>query len=159
MRNSLEKTIKNLLKKNQSKKQVFKTLRTETNHDELLHLLNSLPLETLRRKTYFITLFLAVILTLLTVKQCLYIYLHNNSNISLILGLIGPIIHLYTLRQLLLNHKIGYQLLPLLSVLALFRPENKIIPDMYMYICMAIISGILYIVLFPKKDQLNNPIH
>lgn len=156
MPTALEKTVKNLLKKNKSKEQIYHSLGTDSNCDALFCILNSLPLERLRRKTYPITLFLVAMLTLLTIKQCLFIYLHDNSNVSLIMGLIGPIIHLYTLRQLLLNHKKGYQLLPLLSVLALLRPENRIVPDMYMYLFMAIVSGILYLLLFPKNDQLKS---
>jgi hypothetical protein len=157
MRQTLEKEIKVLLQKNQSKKVVYKTLATDTNGRELTNLLNSLPLGDRRKKTFFITLFLVILLTLLTTKQVLFIYLHENSNVSLILGFIAPIIHIYIIRELLLSHRLAYQILPLLSILALFRPENRIIPDMYMYICMAVLSGLLYLFLFPKSDNLPLP--
>ena len=154
MRQTLEKEIKALLKNKQSKKAIYKTLATDTNKDELINLLNNLPLASRRNKTFIVTLFLIVLLTLLTIKQCLFIYLHENSNVSLILGFIGPIIHIYIIRELLLSHRLAYQILPLLAVLALFRPENRILPDMYMYICMAVLSGMLYLFLFPKKEQM-----
>ena len=159
MRQTLEKEIKALLKNNQSKKAIYKTLATDTNKNELTNLLNNLPLASRRNKTFIITLVLVVLLTLLTIKQCLFIYLHENSNISLILGFIAPIIHIYIIRELLLSHRLAYQILPLLSVLALFRPENRILPDMYMYICMALLSGILYLFLFPKKEQMYSQTH
>ena len=159
MRQTLEKEIKTLLKKQQSKKEIYKTLITETNSTELTNLLNNLPLYGRKKNTFIITLFLVVILTLLTIKQGLFIYLHDNSNVSLILGCIGPIIHMYIIRELLLSHRLAYQLLPLLSILALLRQENRIVPDMYMYMGMAVISCLLYFFLFPKKELLDNPVH
>lgn len=154
MRQTLEKQIKILLQKGQSKKVIFKRLATDTNRDDLTNLLNNLPTGDRRKKTFIITLFLVVLLTLLTIKQVLFIYLHENSNVSLILSLIAPIVHIYIIRELLFSHRLAYQVLPLLSVLALFRLENRIVPDMYMYICMAVLSGALYMFLFPKKEQL-----
>ena len=154
MRQTLEKEIKELLQKKQSKQKVYKTLATDTNRQELTNLLNNLPTGDRRKKTFLITLFLVVLLTLLTIKQCLFIYLHENSNVSLILGFIVPIIHIYIIRELLLSHRLAYQILPLLSVLAIFRPENRIVPDMYMYLCMAVLSGLLYLFLFPKSDRM-----
>ena len=136
---------------------VYKALVTETNKQELTNLLNNLPLGDRRKKTFFITLFLTVLLALLTTKQILFIYLHENSAVSLILGFIAPIIHLYIIRELLLSHRLAYQILPLLSILALFRPESRIVPDMYMYICMAVLSGLLYLFLFPKSDRIQLP--
>ncbi len=154
MRQTLEKEIKKLLRKKQSKQQVYKTLATDTNRQELTNLLNNLPNGDRRNKTFFITLFLVTLLILLTTKQILFIYLHENSNVSLILGFIAPIIHVYIVRELLLSHRLAYQVLPLLSVLAIFRPENRIVPDMYMYLCMAVLSGLLYLFLFPKSDRM-----
>ncbi len=159
MRQTLEKEIKALLKKQQSKKRIYKTLATEANSIELTNLLNNLPLYGRKKNTFIVTLFLVVLLTLLTIKQGLFIYLHNNSAVSLVLGCVGPIIHVYIIRELLLSHRLAYQLLPLLSILALFRQENRITPDMYMYLSMAVLSGLLYFFLFPKKELLNTPVH
>lgn len=159
MRQPLEEEIKILLQQGKSKESIYRKLKTDTNHYELANLLNSLPLGDRKKKTFAITLFLVALLVLLTIKQFLFIYLHENSNVSLILGLIGPMIHLYVMRQLLLSNRLAYQLLPLLSVLALFRSENQIEPDMYMYGCMAILSGALYFYLFPKKEQIHVQTH
>ncbi len=159
MPQSLEKEIKILLRKNQSKKTIYKTLATDANGYELTHLLNHLPLGNRRKKTFLITLCLVVLLAMLTTKQLLFIYLHENSTVSLILGFIAPIIHIYIMRELLLSHRLAYQLLPLLSILALFRPENRIFPDTYMYISMAVVSGLLYLFLFPKNEQIITPTH
>ncbi len=153
MQQSLEKEIKSLLKTNKSKRAIFKLLATETNKNELTNLLNNLPLHSRRKITFGITLFIAGLLSLLTIKQGLYVYLHSNSAASLILGFVVPIIHIYLVRELLRSHRLAYQLLPFLSILALLRPENRILPDMYMYICMATLSGVLYLFLFPKKER------
>ena len=157
MYRSLEKEIKSLLKKNLSKKKIYTTLATDANKVELTHLLNNLPHTGRKKKTSLVTVFLVILLGLLTIKQVLFVYLHGNTSISLILGFIGPVIHVFVIRELLLNHRLAYQILPLLSILALFRPENRILPDMYMYICMAVLSGLLYLFLFPKSDRMQLP--
>lgn len=154
MQNTLEKEIKIRLCRNQSKKQIYTALVTSSDKEELIHLLNTLPSHDLRKKTIYITLFLLLLLALLTVKQCLFIYLHGRFDTPTMLALIGPMIHFFIMRELLLSHRLGYQLLPVLSILALFRPENRITPDIYMYLCMAALSALLYLVLFPKSDRI-----
>jgi hypothetical protein len=154
-----EKEIKTLLRQGKSKQQIFSTLVTESNGEQLSHMLNNLPLDAKRKKTYFITLFIIALLLLLTIKQFLFVYLHENSSVSLMLGMIGPLIHIYIIRELLRSHRLAYQILPILSILALFRPESRLIPDMYMYICMAVLSGALYFHLYPKEDKIEPPAH
>jgi len=155
MSHTLEKQIKIFLQQGQSKEVIYKQLVTDSNRNELTNHLNNLPRADRKKKTFVITLFLVILLTLLTIKQALFVYLHGNSAFSLLLGFIAPIIHVYIIRELLLSHRLAYQLLPLLSILALFRQENRIVPDMYMYACMAVLSGALYLFLFPKKEQLH----
>lgn len=159
MQQNLEKQIKLLLHKNQSKKYIYDALSTEGNRDNLARLLNNLPLEKRRKKTFFVTMFVLTLLILLTTKQFLYIFLHESSNVSFFLSLIAPTIHIFVMKELIFSHKMGYQILPLLSILALFRPENRILPDMYMYLCMGILSGGLYLFLFPKSAQEILPTH
>lgn len=155
MRQTLEKQIKLLLQEGQSKEAIYQKLATDSNGHELTNHLNSLPRGDRKKKTFILTLFLIVLLALLTIKQALFVYLHQNSSFSLFLGCIAPIIHIYIIRELLLSHRLAYQILPLLSILALFRPENRIVPDMFMYAFMAVLSGALYLFLFPKKEQLH----
>jgi len=50
MRQSLEKEIKSLLRKGQSKKTIFTKLATDNNKDELTNLLNNLPLGDRKKK-------------------------------------------------------------------------------------------------------------
>lgn len=153
MQHQLEKEIKIRLKQNLSKKEIYHSLVSEQNRDELLHMLNNLPGEERNKKMLPLRLVLLTLLLLLTIKQFLFVYLHENSSIALMLGLIGPFIHMYIIRELLRNHRLGYQILPILSLLALFRPENRIIPDMFMYMGMALLSGLLYFFLFPKRER------
>ncbi|MBU1139514.1 MAG: hypothetical protein KKD01_15640 [Proteobacteria bacterium] len=156
MPHSLEKEIKIQLWNNQSKKNIYQTLATDSNKDELYHLLANLPCGGRRKKTFLVTLFLVFILTLLTIKQCLFIYFYGRFDVSAALTLVGPIIHIFIIRELLLSHRLGYQLLPILSILALFRPENQIVPDMYMYVCIAVLSALLYLLLFPKSEHMQS---
>lgn len=155
MQNPLEKEIKTQLKQNLSKKDIYTRLATEQNKNELLHMLHNLPDEKRNRKMFPLRLLLLALLLLLTIKQFLFVYLHEQSSIDLMLGLIGPLIHIYIMRELLRNHRLGYQILPILSILALlFRPETRITPDMYMYMGMALLSGLLYLFLFTGKNQI-----
>ena len=154
MQQLLEKEIKHWLKQNLSKKEIFRKLRTEQNQEELLHMLNNLPSPDRNQKTLPFRFVLLTLLVLLTIKQFLFVYLHENSSIALMLGLIGPFIHIYIMRELLRGHRLGYQILPILSILAFFRPENRIMPDILMYVSMAMISGVLFFWLFPKKERL-----
>jgi len=154
MRNPLETEIKHRLRQKQSKKAILASLLTEENKGTLQHMLNNLPDHERNKKMLPLRLVVIVLLILLTVKQFLFIYLHEVSSVDLMLGLIGPLIHVYILRELLRNHRLSYQILPLLSVLALLRPENRITPDMYMYMGMALLSGLLLLFLFPKKERI-----
>ena len=130
-------------------------MATEQNSGEVQHMLNNLPAEGLNRKMLPLRIVLLILLLLLTIKQFLFVYIVEQSSVDLMLGLIGPLIHVYIMRELLRNHRLGYQILPILSVLALLRPENRITPDTYMYVGMALLSGFLYLTLFPKRDKLN----
>ncbi len=154
MQNPLEIEIKRLLRKQQSKKEIFAALSTEENKDTLEHMLNNLPTCKRNNKMLPLRIVVIILLILLTVKQFLFVYLHEASSVDLMLGLIGPLIHIYILREILRNHRLGYQVLPLLSILALLRPENRIVPDIYMYITMALFSGLLFLFLFPKKEKI-----
>lgn len=154
MRNPLETEIKHRLRQGQSKKDIFANLSSEQNKDALQHMLNNLPDHKRNKKMLPLRLLMFTLLILLTIKQFLFVYLHEASSVDLMLGLIGPLIHVYIMRELLRNHRLGYQILPILSILALFRPENRIAPDMYMYMVMALLSGLLFFFLFPKKERL-----
>ncbi len=154
MRRALEKKISSLLKKRQSKEAIYRTLGSDSNREELTHLLNSLPREDRRKKALPLTLLLVVLLAMLTLKQFLFLYLHSHSLVAMLLGAVGPVVHLYVIHTLLRAHRLAYQALPILAVLALFRPENRISPDMYMYICLAVLAGALHLFLFPKGEQM-----
>ncbi len=154
MHNPLEKEIKRRLKQNQSKKDILAQLATAQNRGVVVHMLNNLPRHTKNRQMLPLRLVVFSLLLLLTIKQFLFVYLHESSSVDLMLGLIGPFIHVYVMRELLRNHRLGYQILPILSLLALFRPEVRIFPDIYMYLGMAFLSGLLFFVLFPKKEQI-----
>jgi hypothetical protein len=154
MRNPLEIEIKRQLRQHQSKKDIFAALCTEENKDTLEHMLNNLPTHKRNKKMLPLRIIMLILLILLTTKQFLFVYLHEASSVDLMLGLIGPLIHLYIMREILRNHRLGYQILPLLSILALLRPENRITPDMYMYMTMALLSGLLFLLLFPTKERI-----
>ncbi len=154
MRNPLETEIKRRLRQQQSKKDIFADLSTEENKDTLEHMLNNLPVHERNKKMLPLRIVMFILLILLTIKQFLFVYLHEASSVDLMLGLIGPLIHVYIMRELLRNHRLGYQMLPVLALLALFRPENRITPDMYMYMTVALLSGLLFLFLFPKKERI-----
>ena len=154
MRNPLEKEIKRRLRQNHNKRDIFKQLSNEQNQDSVAHMLNNLPNYERNRQMLPLRIVVLVLLVLLTIKQFLFVYLHEVSSVDLMLGLIGPLIHVYIMRECLRDHRLGYQILPILSLLALFRPENRIMPDTIMYLSMALLSAFLFFFLFPKKERI-----
>lgn len=156
MANPLEKEIKARLRQNLSNKEIYQSLATEQNSGEVQHMLNNLPAEGLNRKMLPLRIVLLILLLFLIIKQFLFVYIVEQSSVDLTLGLIDPLIHVYLMRELLRNHRLGYQIVPILSVPALLRPENRITLDTYMYTGMALLFGFLYLILFPKRDNLDN---
>lgn len=161
MTDTLKKQVLRELKTRTAKKAILNRLSTRENRDELVFLLNNLPLEKWRKKYLLLNWLLAAILLFLTWKilyRTAWLFMATQSqgpfNPLLLLELIVPAINFYMLRKCLGFQRQGYQFLAVLTVLALFRPENRGAPELYMYLVMLALTGLLYFGLFPKNEQL-----
>ncbi len=158
----LEKQVLAMLHGGSSKQAVLARLATRENRDELLALLNDLPTEARRRQHIWINWMLLVFLFAVTSRKIYQITLLLMAAISadrfsplLLLHLVVPAINFYILREVLLFHRRGYLFLAVISVLALFRPENRVQPDIVLYPAMAALAIALMFRLFPAREKLS----
>ncbi|MFP7753688.1 hypothetical protein ACLG6S_03375 [Thermodesulfobacteriota bacterium B35] len=161
MPDPLEKKVVAMLHGGSSKKAVLARLATKDNHSELLAILNDLPTEARRRQHIWINWMLLVFLFAVTSRKIYQITLlfmaaraADRFSPLLLLNLIVPAINFYILREILLFHRRGYLFLALISVLALLRPENRVLPDLYLYPVMTALAVFLMLRLFPRSEKL-----
>ncbi len=157
MPKSEEKSIDYLLAQGKTKRQVFDLLSEEFSQDSLLFHLNNVPMPRQRRKFRFFNFSLMVLLSYITLKKLIIAYLFKDYAIIMLSSLVVPIINLYLLREIWKFHKIGYQFLAPLSLLALVYSENRVMPDLAIYLLISALSAFLYFKLFPKQEQVKLP--
>ncbi|MCI5226468.1 MAG: hypothetical protein D3918_07365 [Candidatus Electrothrix sp. AX2] len=158
---SLEQQVRIELKKGGSKKNIFKKLATANNKDDLVWYLDQYPTAQKRQKILWIYYLLITILLIITVKKLYFIALIQLNAIAigqfsplLLVDLLVPAIHFYILTKIVRFDRQGYQFGAVLTLLALVRPENRIMPDFIMYLFVVASSVFLMLYLFPKQDQL-----
>jgi hypothetical protein len=80
----------------------------------------------------------------------------NQFSPMLLLDLAVPAINFFVLYKIIRFHKQGYQFMAVLGVLALVRPENRIIPTLPMYLVIIGLSLFLLLRLFPKQERIKD---
>ncbi|MHB8709346.1 MAG: hypothetical protein ACYC9I_10765, partial [Desulfuromonadales bacterium] len=103
-----------------------------------------------RRRYLYPNLAVCLVLAYLTLRGLVLAFQMVDAGLWMITYLVGPMIHLYVLRQLLRFRKIGYQLLFVLSLLSLLNPENRALPEVVLFPALAVAAGLLFLRLFPK---------
>ncbi|WP_456473350.1 hypothetical protein [Desulfolithobacter sp.] len=157
----LEEQVREELGKGLKKQTVLARLATPENRDNLIYILNNLPQESRRLQGRWLN-FLLVALVLTVTVQKLYLIAVlllaaaklNQFSPLLLLDLIVPAINFYVMRELLRFHRQGYQFMAVLGVLALLRSENRIFPDLYLYLAIIALSIFLLWKMFPASDKL-----
>ena len=157
-----EKTVRQLLRQGIGKKAILDRLGRDYDREDLLFYLNNLPAEPLRRRFLPLNILLCLILLALTLKN---LYLAAMFQLSaraagqfsplLFLDLVVPMINFYVLAKLVRCQRQGYQFMLVLGVLALFRAENRVMPDLAGYLLILALSGLLYKMLFPRSAVLS----
>ncbi len=157
-----EKTIRQLLRQGVGKKTILDRLDGDYDRDDLVFYLNNLPAEPLRRRFLPLNLLLCLILLARTLKTLYFSAMFQLSARAagqfsplLFLDLVVPMINFYVLAKLLRCQRQGYQFMLVLGVLALFRPENRVMPDLAGYLLILALSGLLYTLLFPRSSALS----
>lgn len=158
---SLEQQVRIELKKGGSKKNILKELATADNREELVWYLDQYPIAEKRQKILWLNYFLIVLLLVITLKKLYFIALIQLNAISigqfsplLLVELLVPAINFYILTKIIRFYRQGYQFGAVLALLALVRPENRVMPDFIMYLLVIILSSLLLAHLFPKQDKL-----
>ncbi len=157
----LEKQVLGMLHSGLSKKKVLDRLATRDNRSELLAILNDLPTEGRRRQHIWINWMLLVFLFAVTSRKIYQITVLLTAAVSsgqfsplMLINLVVPAINFYILREIVLFHRQGYLFLAVISLLALLRPENRVLPDLYIYPSMAVLAIFLMLRLFPAREKL-----
>ncbi len=161
MADPLEQHILAELKKGGSKQSILKKLETKDNRDDLVWYLNHLPTGKGRKESQWINWLLVIVLLALTIKKLYFMAMVqlNAAAIGqfspmLLLDLIVPAINFFVLSKIIRFQRQGYQFMAVLGVLALVRPENRVAPDLALYLIVTSLSIFLLLRLFPKQDKI-----
>jgi len=161
MADRLEQQVLAELKKGVGKQNIVRKLATEDNRDDLVWYLNHLPTGRGRKDNQWINWLLVIVLLALTIKKLYFIAMLqlnaaaiNQFSPVLLLELIVPAINFFVLSKIIRFHRQGYQFMTVLGILALVRPENRVMPDLAMYLVIVGLSALLLLRLFPKQDKI-----
>lgn len=161
MTDSLEQQVLGELKQGTAKHNVLKKLETEENRDDLVWYLNHYPTGKGRRENQWINWLLVIVLLGLTIKKLYFMAILQLNAVAinqfsplLLLDLIVPAINFYVLSKIIRFQRQGYQFMAVLGVLALVRPDNRVMPDLAMYLVIIGLSIFLLLRLFPRQDRI-----
>jgi hypothetical protein len=156
----LEKQVRTELKQGHSKQNILKKLATDKNKEDLEWYLDQYPTDQKRKKIRWLNYFLIFVILAVTVKKLYFIALIQLNAISvnqfsplLLVELLVPAINFYILTKIITFYRQGYQFAVVLSLLALFRPENRVMPDVIMYLVTTTLALFLLQHLFPKEKK------
>lgn len=153
MASQLENTIEQLLLAGKSRKAILDQLRQSENPQKLLFFLNNISHPARRKQYQVVNLVLVALLTFVTFKKLLATFAFGTFDLFLLVSLVVPTINLYLLREILRFRRIGYQFLFVLSLLSLLHPENHFLPEAVMQLTLSLLSGFLYLKIFPRQEQ------
>ena len=163
MADPLEQQVLGELKKGSGKQHILKKLATLDNRDDLVWYLNHFPTGKGRKDNLWINWLLIIVLLTLTVKKLYFMALIQLNAVAvnqfsplLLLDLIVPAINFYVLSKIIRFHRQGYQFMAVLGVLALVRSENRVMPDLAMYLVIIGLSVFLLLRLFPKQERVED---
>ena len=157
MAEPLEKQTEQLLLAGESKKAIMVRLATDENRARLFAILNNKALLSRRHRYMWVNLVLAGALLFVTLKRLLAISVAGHFDFYLLADFIVPTINFYVLREILRFQRPGYQLLTVLTVLALVYPVNRVPPDLFIHLGMIGAAIFLILKLFPRNEHLTDP--
>lgn len=152
MIDQLNKEIDGLLREGSSKKDILKKFESSEDLEEVAFVLNEYPSLEKRKKFLLLHLFLTAVLLTMTGLKIMAAADIGGINLVFLMAMIVPAINMYVLQKLFRFRRTGYQFLFILSIIALFHAENHHLFEISMIGMMIILSGILYLKVFPKKE-------
>lgn len=160
MADPLEQQVLAELKNGTGKQNILKKLATTENREDLVWYLNYFPSGKGREEAKWLNWLLIIVLLALTVNKLYFIALVQLNAVAfsqfsplLLVDLIVPAINFYVLSKIVRFHREGYQFMTVFGVLALIRPENRLMPNLGMYIVIIALSVFLLLRLFPKQER------
>jgi hypothetical protein len=160
MADPLEKQVLDELKKGSSKQQILNTFSTPENREDLVWYLNHFPTGRRRKENLWVNWLLITVLLAVTLNTLYFIAMIQLRALAveqfspmLLLDLIVPAINFFVLSKIVRFHRQGYQFMAVLGILALFRPENRYMPNLALYLVIIALSVFLLLRLFPKQDR------
>ncbi|HEB69356.1 MAG TPA: hypothetical protein ENI88_07025 [Desulfobulbus sp.] len=161
--NSTEQLVRQELGRGFKKQEILARLSKKGDRDDLIFFLNNLPEEGQRKRYLWVNRLLCLLLAVLTVGKLYAAAMLQLAAISagefsplLLLDLIVPMINFYILYKIIRFQRQGYQFMIVLGVLAFVRPENRIQPDLALYLCVTALSVFLLLRLFPKAEKITD---
>ena len=148
----LEEKIEQALLAGESRQAIVARLKDQEDPQKLLFHVNNISHPADRGKYLYVNLLLALILLFVTSKKLLAIVLFGAFDLLLFLSLVVPIINFYLLREILRFRRIGYQFLTVLASLSLLHPENHFFPEFPLHLTLVVLSGYLYLYMFPRRE-------
>lgn len=152
MSKSLDKQVEELLRRGKGKKEIYRELQTQENRTKLAFFLNNKTSLARRKKYMWINLSLCAALLGMTIRRLLAISFTGHFDFLLFFDFIVPTINFYVLREILLFQRTGYQLLAILTGLALLYQQNRVLPDLLINLGMITLAMFLYFRMFPKEE-------
>ncbi len=163
MADPLEQEVLKALKSGAAKPHIAKTLATPENREDLIWYLNHLPTGKARQENSWINWLLVILLLAVTVNKLYFIAILQLKAVAanmftpmLLLDLIVPAIHFFILNKIIRFQRQGYQFMAVLGVLALVRPENRVMPNLALYLVIIGLTFFLLLRLFPKKGIIDD---
>ena len=158
MTDPLEQQVRAELKKGRSKKEILKSLATAENKEDITWYLEQYPTDKKRKKVVWLNWLLVLAVLTVTVKKLYFIALIQLNAVAtdhfsflLLVELLVPAINFYVLTKVIRFFRQGYQFIAVLAILALLRPENRIMPDGALYLMVIVLAVYLLLYLFPKR--------
>ena len=150
MEDPLAQQIERELLAGKSKKKIWQGLTETADKTKALFYLNN-SAELKDRKTFqLINLCLAIILAFITFKKLLTAFSFGRLDVAFFTSLVVPIINIYVLKEILRFKRLGFQYLFVLSCLSLLLPENRYPLELFLTGGLIVLSGFLYLKMFPK---------
>ena len=163
MADPLERQVLAELKSGMAKKNILSKLETKDNHDDLVWYLNYYPTGWGRQQNFLINWLLVILLLALTIKKLYFIAMVqlnalavNQFSPLLLVDLIVPAVNFFILSKIIRFNRQGYQFMAVLGVLALVRADNRVMPDLAMYLVIIGLSIFLLLRLFPKQERIED---
>ena len=163
MADKLEQQVLAELKNGTAKKNILRKLESGDNRDDLVWYLNHYPTGRGRKQNFLLNWLLVLVLLVLTMKKLYFIAMVQLNALAvdqfsplLLVDLIVPAVNFFVLSKILRFNRQGYQFMAVLGVLALVRADNRVMPDLAMYLVIIVLSVFLLLRLFPKGERIED---